>query len=513
MDADLKRIRLGVPDRVAEKLPPVTYSLKKLFDPKKQRVMKQVFRRQPVAAGYFSSFPTRTHKYKVNRSVDGRVHIHDERGVWSYVAKPVLHVPRQKTSDDIKGDLLVGARHAIRQLARDKFDIKRVDRAWNRFAKLRELPDNTHGWLLDHDGKLDDYTDFPLTITESKYEPSGVKRKVLKRLEFTRMIERLPPRTKLLLRPDQLKQQPRLDLVPQFLGIDISEEKKALHDFNLAYSTPYKVERKKIRSKELFPTFPLNKHWWIKGDLKVEYYRVVGHKRWTWRHYHWTGPPLSKYYLEMVDRARKVRSDRQRKVLDSVLKEKKAKKRKYIARCLRLCFRIMQLFTKRGHDLRHWLLLKLGESKYRMLRRACRIFRRRQIRYFTTRSNVIRHARLARKGRERKLRRKRRRESGNYAPKRSVFRKPRCRSRVVVSIGRRSVLFDESRFRKVRNANFRPNSKIPKNRSVPYVVRRRRGIRKKRGQGLTRKNRVWMNNRRIRRQLGIKVTRPGPVQR
>lgn len=543
MEAELKGIRLRVPGKIHAKGPEKVYSLRKIFSSKTPQVKVPFRSHQSTPADGYSMFPTRSHKYKVNRSMDSRVHVQAPGGMWSYISKPVLHVPRVKTTDDIRGDLLVGARHAVRQLQRDKFDVRRVDRAWNRFAKLRDLPDFSHGWYLDHDGKRDDYTNFPLTIISKKYKAEGkVKKPKLVKLNEQLSIERLSNLPgKLLMRPDHFPAEPPRALIsfytPRTPSYDPFESHKEIETLINTFHRPYKVHKMKIRSKELFPTFPLNKHWWIKGNLEIRYYRVFGAKKWTWLEYFWSGPPLSKYYVEMVARARKVRTSRLSKVLSSTSSIKKAKKRKYMARCLRLCFGIMQLFTKRGHDLRHWLLLKIGERKYQILRRACRIFRRRQIRYNQKRANICKHARLARKGRKRRIRRLTRGKSGGNRMLKKVFRKPRCGRRVDVSIGRRMYRCDEKVGRKLVDSKLqrrffgRKNKclKLRKFRPKPVPKKKKFRVRNKRKLLFSKPRHSFKRARKLRsskihtglpllkrrffRQIRLKPRRPGPVQR
>lgn len=356
------------------------------------------------------------------------------------------------------GEVVTGARHILRQEERHKFDFKHINRAWNRFNLLRNLPDTQ----------------------EIAYQEAGRQGKLIMQPGQVLFTGKTLPESTFI----------PIQAVPEHLRkLHRNIRKKGLRKHLIipapgAYEHfPYKVEVVPIW---IGPQFGLPS---LKGTLKEEYFHTLPHGpnyvvRRTWK-----GPPFSDYYRSLVNRMRRFRSKLLEKVVyTAVDSQKKLKKRRFIAKCTRKAIRAMQLFTLAGHLLRSKLLSILGEAKYRMLRRITRIMRRRQTKFIAWRDNLRHHARLKRNGERRSRKRKR---------KRLVRERARAR------LGPRPPGLNSPYFRKPRKA--RPVRLVYRSRpgkEASYVT-----IDEAKRVNLGKlKPRALINNRKLKRTLSLKTS-------
>lgn len=352
------------------------------------------------------------------------------------------------------GEVLTGVRHIIRQSERLKFDKKVINRAWNRFSLLRNLPDSKEivfeskkgGKLLMSEGDV---------LTTGKSLPK----------DHYIHLQALPQHLK------RLHRNVRREGITGHIVIPSP---------NAYERNPYKVN---VQPIWIGPQFGLRS---FKGQLKEEYFHTLPYSAGNVVRRTWTGPPLTPYFIGLVNRMRRYRSKVLTDVMSHTIKDttKALKKRKFIARCTRKAIRVMQLFTLHGHNMRAKLLAKIGPDKYKLIRRLTRIMRRRQTKFLARRENLKFHRKMKVAG----IRRRKRRAIKRRA--RSRFRRPP---------GLHSPYFHRSR--KAR-------------RPVKLVYRIRPGKEAryitideaKRVNLGSLKPRSLINNRKLRRTLSIKTT-------
>lgn len=287
------------------------------------------------------------------------------------------------------GHVLVGARHILRQLDRHKFDKKLINSAWNRFQLLRNLPDTQEiSYTTPQTGKL--VLQPGQVLFTGKTLPRGQFLPLHMQREHFRKLHRHSRKG--------------------FKGHIIIPSPGTWEDH------PYKVDKQPIW---IGPQFNLPS---FKGTLKEEYFHTLPYSDNPIIRRTWSGPPFSNYYRGLVARMLRYRQ----KLLTTlstaaVDTEKKLRKRKYIAKCTRKAIRAMQLFTLAGHNMRAKLLEKIGEAKYRNLRRATRIMRRRQTRFLARLTNLRHHKALKEAG----FKRKRKRAKKRLARQKALARLPR----------------------------------------------------------------------------------------
>lgn len=370
--------------------------------------------------------------------------------------------PEHKTVKNWPMRVLTGARHLIRQFERDQMS-RNVDRAYNRFSLLRNLPDgemflsNSEGLIsIDHPAvyvevknnegrrgvsKLQDYAVYKNAEYQKKHAGAA------KGKSITQVVDEIVRTHPVIVTPDAYQPEFRSGLVmprsyqySSWHGSLVWSHTNINNSDPLVHLTkPVSVIRDTIYTGKItLPGVVINS---FKCNVNIERYITSSqHYELVWCRLR---PDISPFYLKLVQGMRNRIKGIGRKILRFPYEAKFGKfvprdvkkltlqKRRYIAHCSRLVFKLMRQFTLKGHNARTWLRGKIGDEKYRILRRNLRVMRRRQFKHMKMASNARLSSKLRKKGLKRQFKRNKRRRSEKYLyhiskkNKKSVFRKPR----------------------------------------------------------------------------------------
>jgi len=381
------------------------------------------------------------------------------------VIQPLYEMdPSRMSERTMYARLLTGARHLIRQVQRDTHT-RNVNRAWNQFSVLRQLPDSGT-YLMDDTTEDLVHVTAPTALLVSKGKPRHFRQTSDFKGLFTRDSEmvKTPAGYELLFIPKAVSEvRPPVNFAFSPLGprgfVSYGVGNYAQWHGDVGFEpdqTTQVVTPATYHSGEVFSgqmklpgvTLPSRKFFYSfwKVPTRIDGLHICHFK---------LSPKLSDYYLKIVaslrNRIKKIgrKIDRfpycsvgvgsRMKIVPVDTRARYRKKRQFIARCSRLAFAIMRRFDLQGHNWRTWLREKIGVEKYRLLRRSLRIMRRRQIKSLDKKFNICRAAELRRKGIRKKLKRLQRHSSNKYqfhvskaAKRKIVYRVPRRRRKIEV---------------------------------------------------------------------------------